>query len=107
MPYLASRGGHAPGHLRELFLTQIENADTDAPWDGLGAVGQEILHGKRAEAWEKQTDRQRWDWLMGQLWNCTDILPSASRSELSFVDPTGGVYTYAQAARALKQAFVQ
>jgi hypothetical protein len=46
-------------------------------------------------------DRDRLDWLCGQLWDCTDTLPSEIRTALE--DEYGElVYTYAQAARLIK-----
>lgn len=76
MQYAANRGGHAPGHLREAF----------GEW----------LEGDR----EIDTDARR---LIGQLWNCTDIMPRAMRE---IVDEGYGIeaWTYAQAVRAVRAA---
>lgn len=76
-----SRGGHAPGHLRELFVRLVDceiEGDDDMP---------EIDGRKRTV-----------DWLYGQLWNCTDTIPGDCCSLLEM--PAGS--TYAQAVRRLK-----
>jgi hypothetical protein len=49
--YNASRGGHAPGHLREEFLDIIEQMDWERAFLGKGK-------------------------LLGALWNCTDQIGS-------------------------------
>lgn len=58
MAYKASRGGHAPGHLREALIEYI--SDVDGPVGIVDVEGQE----------------KPLRWLLGQLWNCTDIMPS-------------------------------
>ena len=79
--YNASRGGHAPGHLREAFDHFVENGempDADHWFDG---------------------KPRTIEWLIGQLWNCTDYAGGGG-----FRDPDGSVYgTYGTAARALKR----
>jgi hypothetical protein len=76
MKYSASRGGHAPDHLREALETLIETGD------GTAEVG-----GSQRPA----------RWVVGQLWNCTDILPRVYCDEADL--PPGS--TYAQAARRI------
>ena len=58
MKYKPSRGGHAPGHLRDALL---EYLDGDSESDTV-TVGYE----------ERVMPLK---WLVGQLWNCTDVLP--------------------------------
>jgi hypothetical protein len=76
-PYEPSRGGHAPGHLREAFLDLIGGHRTD-----MVAIGDdEIAVAAR--------------WLARVMWNCTDIMPSGSGADLDLPDGS----TYAMAAR--------
>ena len=71
-------GGHAPGHLRGAFegwlMDELEQPEID---------------GDPVDA----------DWLIGQLWNCTDIMPSILCSWLGL--PPGS--TYAVGARLAKE----
>ena len=86
--YNPARGGHAPGHLRKALLDWLDDwPDSESP--GPARVGEQDRPIK---------------WLLGKLWNCTDILPSISRNTLAW----GGienVWTYAQAVRALRREF--
>jgi hypothetical protein len=72
--YNAARGGHAPGHLRDRFLELIEKGLPDD-----AAEREELLT------------------LCGQLWNCTDALPSGYAEKL---DMRAG--SYASLARQLR-----
>lgn len=72
--YNPSRGGHAPGHLRDRFADEVQ---------GEG---------------EPMTDSD-FERLIGQLWNCTDTMPSDLCDELDL--PVGS--TYAQGARSLRR----
>ncbi len=78
MPYTASRGGHAPGHLRNALNEWIDE----------GAEGDTVTIDDEARPLK---------WLLGQLWNCSDILPGSDCDALNL--PTGS--TYAIAARKL------
>ena len=78
--YHPTRGGHAPGHVREAFQDAI---------DGDGTLAEYVVI--------DDTPRPL-TWLVGQLWNCTDIVPSATCWSLDM--PQGS--TYAQAARVVK-----
>ena len=82
MPYSALTGGHAPGDLRDAFVTLIESGD---------------------EAIELDEQFRSLDWLVGHLWDCTDILPRTNCDDLDL--PRGS--TYAQAARSLKNRVTQ
>ena len=77
-----SRGGHAPGHLREMFCAYVET----------GEVPTDVLHEESVIS-----DRDPLDWLCGQLCNCTDTLPGEVRADLD-----DAVSTYAQAARLVR-----
>lgn len=56
------RGGHAPGHLREAF--EEWGYDIHTP-SGEAALRQEVvMHNGRMHTL---------NWLIGRLWNCTDM----------------------------------
>lgn len=74
--YNPARGGHAPGFLRDPFCE----------WIGDGAKETTV---------EVDEERRPLRWLVGQLWNCTDILPGTECEDLDI--PRGS--TYAQAVR--------
>ena len=80
MAYRANRGGHAPGHLRDAFLEWLDKYwFTDEDCDTVEIDGQ----------------RRPLRWLIGQLWNCTDILPGSYCDELELQIGS----TYAMAVR--------
>jgi hypothetical protein len=95
MRYQANRGGHAPGHLREWFEQYL-----DAGQKITGDLEQEMVafitrrklqrRGKSLEAW-----------LLGQLWDCRDIMPSDMRTQVADL-AASPPFTYGQAVRALK-----
>jgi len=80
MNYKPNRGGHGPGFLRDAFQEWVEEGDQ-----------------------EKKTviiddEEKPLNWLLGQLWNCTDILPGCDCMLLDI--PSGS--TYAQAVRSIR-----
>ncbi|MBA7632945.1 hypothetical protein ES703_40501 [subsurface metagenome] len=80
MPYKANRGGHAPGHLRDAFLQYLDQgSDSDTV-----TVGES----------ERVVSLR---WLIGQLWNCTDILPHEYCAMLELRQGS----TYAKAVRKI------
>jgi hypothetical protein len=87
-----SMGGHAPGHVRDAFLSAIE---AYADWNGIGpepTVEFEVHYEPRPIPISKAC---------GLVWNCTDILPGGAWDELIGNDVLPGRRTYAAAARAL------
>jgi hypothetical protein len=73
----SSRGGHAQGHLREALIDALEEGWVeDRPWWELVSVE----FGDRAwQLWWDRTDfRNRAGWLLGQLRNCTEVIPSGT-----------------------------
>jgi hypothetical protein len=72
--YNPARGGHAPGHLRDRFLELIEGRLPD-----------------------NAAEREELFDLCGQLWNCSDTLPSGCAEQL---DLRAG--SYASLARQLR-----
>ena len=80
-----SRGGHAPGHLRDAFLGHLDEIGYRFP-DPDAEIEVEVGYEPR---------RVPLRWLLGQLWNCTDTLPGEYRDLLQL--PGRG--TYAAAVR--------
>jgi transcriptional regulator with XRE-family HTH domain len=93
--YDPGRGGHAPGHLRDAFLAWVQDCfhqPDEVPLPQTVVVG--------------ETERPV-SWLLGQLWNCTDILPSGEFDQINDWLIAEGLpridrQTYAAAVRALK-----
>ena len=79
MRYKPNRGGHAPGHLRDAFAEAVET-ERAVELDG-------IMRSPH--------------WLAGQLWNCTDVMPSALCKDLDL--PRGS--TYARGARQARTSW--
>jgi hypothetical protein len=93
--YQPARGGHAPGHLREAFLEWLE-AYLVLPREATMLPTVEIDDEPRPISW-----------LLGQLWNCSDVLPRQSFDEVNDIlasqnAPAIDRQTYAAAVRALK-----
>ena len=102
MRYVASRGGHAPGHLRDALLTAAlaaSSGDPPAWWDVLG--DEEVIsfgNPEKRDWWDNLDPKQRARWLTGQLWNCSDILPGIVCQEFDLQ----GKQTYGCLARHLR-----
>jgi hypothetical protein len=98
------RGGHAPGHLREAFLSYLSGEAEDL-------VLENFWYSERKQAWWSDlTPAQRLRWLCGKLWNCTDIVPWDARLEaLERLDFNEGAYdrvgSYAQIAQAVMRGY--
>ncbi len=85
MRYQASRGGHAPEHLRDAlhhFVNHYWLSSNPLP-DMIYVYG----------------ERQSLTWLLGQLWNCTDVLPDRYAQALDLERGT----SYARAVRKIAQ----
>jgi len=63
-----SRGGHAPGHLRDAFLDYLDRFGR-----GERPASVAVGYGETPVAPA---------WLLGQMWNCTDIVPGEAWREL-------------------------
>jgi len=75
--YNPGRGGHAPGHLRESFDEWVQDKQpTEVEVDYVKRSGR---------------------WLIGQLWNCSDIMPSDLCADLDMWPGS----TYAQGVRSI------
>jgi hypothetical protein len=91
MRYKANRGGHAPGRLRDWFWRYLEAGraiDGDLREEMVEniTVHRFQLRGKTLE-----------QWLLGQLWDCRDIMPSEGRQDVQEILRTDREYwTYAK-----------
>jgi hypothetical protein len=97
--YNPARGGHAPGHLRDGLLMALRKAwDTsreEAWWDYLDMTFFDPI---LMNLWNTWTPKQRGIWLIGQLWNCRDVLPGSVCALASLSQGS----TYAQFVRHLR-----
>lgn len=92
--------GHAGGHLRDALLDALE-CGQDEWWKQIQI---DFNHDRHNRWWQRISQRRRAAWLLGQLWNCTDILPSAYCNEITDRDPEGRHnFTYAVLARLLAE----
>jgi len=104
MRYKANRGGHAPGHLRDWFWRYIEAGqviDGDLQEEIIESITRYrlALRGKTLE-----------QWLLGQLWNCRDIMPTDGRAQVrdildrkQLLHDDREFFTYGQAVRVLME----
>lgn len=83
--YNPARGGHAGGHLREPFIDWA-----DGPQDE-GSVDID------------ERTRRPLKWLVGQLWNCTDTMPSYTCEALDLLHGS----TFAQGVRSLPKSLTE
>jgi len=88
------RGGHAPGVLRDAFVRFIETS-----WAENG--GKTIWYPTPDQTTPFGDDERQVpvEWLLGQLWNTTDALPSSVCNDLDI--PQGS--SYAQAVREISR----
>ena len=99
--YRPARGGHAPGDLRNAFLEAVEAFEV---WE----------EGSPEPTVEVRDQPIRLSVLCGLLWNCSDIMPGLDQRQLEGVlpsryigeDRSGTCFTYARAARAMREAIV-
>jgi len=99
MRFQPGRGGHAPGHLRDALLECLD-AGSSNPWYQ-ALADDEVLWFRNEpdqEEWSALDLKQRALWLIGQLWNCTDVLPGEYCEDLGI--PRGS--SYAVAVRNLR-----
>lgn len=88
---------HKPGHIRDAFYDLVMD----------GATGVEFYDRRKQMQFEVMSTDEKLQWLSGQLWHCTDIMPSELREELcggeysdAFEDET---FTYAQAVQGIRK----
>jgi 4'-phosphopantetheinyl transferase len=90
--YSARRGGHAPPALRDAFGAWAQSRSEDpAAANDRGSLETSLDVAGRAVSVE---------WLLGQLWNCADVVPPSECDALSI--PRGS--TYARAVRTVKRS---
>jgi len=85
--YRANRGGHAPGYLREALEEYLDGTDEGSLSDTI-----KVDYGERIVSLK---------WLLGQLWNCTDILPGSYCDHLDLEFGS----SYAMAVRKMAAEF--
>jgi hypothetical protein len=94
------RCGHAGGHLRGALLEALEYR-----WEGDGDWWNHIeidFYSECDNRWFAGcSPKRRAQWLLGQLWHCTDIVPGLVRQELE--DEGHNVGTYARLVRLLAE----
>ncbi|MEA2509676.1 MAG: hypothetical protein QOG21_1758 [Actinomycetota bacterium] len=84
--YGSALGGHVPGYLRREFDTFVQTGEVRLP-----AEPSYLSYSEGVEA--------RLQWLIWELWHCSDILPTACCGRLGL----GLGATYAEAARFVGQ----
>jgi hypothetical protein len=100
--YRANRGGHAPGHLRDALIDALESAVCNGGtwWDALQI---EFYDPANQLWWDAATPRKRAAWLLGQLWNCTDVVSEVVCSYLNLP----GRRTIGRMVRLLKRQLIE
>jgi len=76
MKYNPSRGGHAPGHLREALAQWVEQWSDSGKeyWPPYPSIAATV-------GWDQVN--KPIEWLLGQLWNCNDIVSGDLLSQLN------------------------
>jgi hypothetical protein len=96
----AARGGHAPGHLRDAFSECFESPHSELWYSAL--ANDDVLSfysHELQEIWNHMSVEERGRWLVGQLWNCSDVMPGSLCDDLDLRQGS----TYAVAARKLRR----
>jgi hypothetical protein len=90
--------GHAGGHLRDALLDALDHNE-----DWWKSIEMDFYRERHILWWSRLSEKRRAEWLLGQLWNCTDIVPSLTRRQVMewFDEPEP--FTYAQLTRLLKR----
>jgi hypothetical protein len=103
--YRANKGGHAPGHLRDALLGGLDHDVVEVETQ-LEAIEQYLAdedalyfyNPEKQLKWEGASAVDRAKWLIGQLWNCIDILPQTYCAQLDLREGS----TYAVAVRKIR-----
>ena len=98
--FKANQGGHAPGHLREALIDALD-AGGKAWWK---KIELELYDDAGQKKWDRLGKVEQARWLLGQLWNCTDILGGNGHDIVEEYDSRNDakVTTYGRLARFLK-----
>lgn len=91
--YRSGNGGHAPGHVRDTFLSAIEAFREWEPETPEPTVEFEVNFEPRKITISKAC---------GLVWNCSDVLPRLAVYELECCGVELSRCTYAAATRALR-----
>jgi hypothetical protein len=106
--YNPARGGHAPGHLRDALRMCFESGRDRRPWymrtGSSSWLNNFDLGTSPRPALDKEPVWGRAEWLCGQLWNCTDIVPWTLFGDVVEQAglPTDARRTYGSLARYLR-----
>ena len=93
--------GHAGEHLRVPLLNAFDVCGGDKWYKHLDMGFYDERHNLW---WQQLSPERRAEWLLGQLWNCTDVLPGIYHNEITDRDPEGRHnFTYGVLARLLAQ----
>jgi hypothetical protein len=96
---LLQKHGHAGGHLREALLDALDHND-----DWWKNITIDFYRERHNLWWSRLSEKRRAEWLLGQLWNCTDILPGMAQSEVrEWFSEDREPFTFGQLARLLKR----
>ena len=89
---------HVKGHIRDVFTDCLDAWDRGTEWWApLNDVGPSYFpDAKLGQQWAGMNKEDRARWLIGQLWNCTDLCP---RDVADSLDIPGG--TFASVVRRL------
>lgn len=79
---------HKPGHIRDMFYDIML----------CGETGQMFFDDTRQARFASMDVEDKKRWLAGQVWHCTDIMPSELCEELDIQQGS----TYAQGARQIR-----
>jgi hypothetical protein len=85
---------HYPGHLRDAFHDAMDAYLTGAE------VDDELFYDPaQQQRWAAMDAGERFRWIAGKLWHCTDIMPGETCAILE-LEPGS---TYARAARRIRE----
>lgn len=98
--YTANQGGHALGHLRGALMEALD-AGGKSWWNH---IEMDFYDSAQQARWNRLDKVNQARWLLGQLWNCTDILSGQGHDIVEEYDPMNDakVTTYGRLARFLK-----
>ena len=77
MKFNPSRGGHAPGYLRDALIDALQESwAVKREWWELTDIS--FFNPSQQLWWHRLDQRHRALWVLGQLWNCTDVVPNGT-----------------------------
>jgi hypothetical protein len=91
--------GHAGGHLRDALLNALDY--NEEWWHNIEIS---FIRERHNLWWSRLSAKKRAGWLLGQLWNCTDVVPGLTRLEVKdWLPDDPDPSTYAWLVRLLKR----